>query len=172
MSNFNSDGSQDHDGDDRGELAWNEFDWERYLREQDGTVSRYLTFYEAAQGDRNRIDTVAEKMGWGGEGWTEDESRAAAEESASATAEDDVYTLHKNPVYISTKAIYASLEHSWVTLAADPARVAPPAALRLLQTFHRGAGQATEQAIGEGIDGHKTRRKINHGTKLAHHASA
>ena len=70
MSNFNSDGSQDHDGDDRGELAWNEFDWERYLREQDGTVSRYLTFYEAAQGDRNRIDTVAEKMGWGHDDWS------------------------------------------------------------------------------------------------------
>ena len=63
MSNFNSDGSQENDGEDRGELAWNEFDWERYLREQDGTVRRYLTFYEAAPGDSNRIDTVAEKMG-------------------------------------------------------------------------------------------------------------
>ncbi|MFM9029567.1 MAG: hypothetical protein ACKOTF_02610, partial [Opitutaceae bacterium] len=31
-----------------------------------------------------------------------------------------------------------------ITLAEDPARVAPVAALRLLQTFHRGAGQATE----------------------------
>ncbi|MFM8334325.1 MAG: hypothetical protein ACKODK_02080, partial [Opitutaceae bacterium] len=61
-----------------------------------------------------------------------------------ATADDDVYTLHKNPVYISTKAIYASLEHSWMILAADPARVAPSAAMRLLQSFHRGAGQATE----------------------------
>ena len=56
----------------------------------------------------------------------------------------DVYTLHKNPVYIATKAIYASLEHSWTALAADPARVAPSLALQLLQTFHRGAGQAME----------------------------
>jgi len=139
MSDFESDGGSEGPWDEQGELAWTEFDWERYLRGQDDAVGRYLRHYEAARGQPDRIDAVAEKMGWGGEGWTEDESRAAAEESASATAEDDVYTLHKNPVYISTKAIYASLEHSWVTLAADPARVAPPAALRLLQTFHRGA---------------------------------
>jgi len=144
MSDFEPDGGSEGQWDEQGELAWTEFDWERYLRGQDEAIGRYLRHYEAARGQPDRIDVVAEKMGWGGEGWTEDENRAAAEESASAAAEDDVYTLHKNPVYISTKAIYGSLEHAWMTLAADPARVAPAAALRLLQTFHRGAGQATE----------------------------
>jgi hypothetical protein len=144
MSDFEPDGGSEGPWDEQGDLAWTEFDWERYLRGQDEAVSRYLRHYEAARGQPDRIDVAAEKMGWGGEGWTEDENRAAAEESASATADDDVYTLHKNPVYISTKAIYASLEHSWMILAANPARVSPPATLRLLQTFHRGAGQATE----------------------------
>ena len=144
MSDFEPDGASEGPWDEQGELAWTEFDWERYLRGQDEAVRRYLRHYEAARGQVDRIDVAAEKMGWGGEGWTEDENRANAEEAAATTADDDVYTLHKNPVYISTKAIYASLEHSWLKLAGDPSRVAPAAALRLLQTFHHGAGQASE----------------------------
>ena len=55
MSNFDSDGGPDGDWEERGELAWNEFDWERYLREQDEAVVRYLRFYEAAKGMPDRI---------------------------------------------------------------------------------------------------------------------
>ena len=144
MSNFESGGGSEGPWDEQGELAWTEFDWERYLRGQDEAVRRYLGHYEAARRQADRIDVVAEKMGWDGEGWTEDDGRTDSEETSAATADDDVYTLHKNPVYIATKAIYASLEHSWTTLAADPARIAPSAAMRLLQTFHRGAGRAME----------------------------
>lgn len=149
MSNFNSDGSQENEWDDRGELAWNEFDWERYLREQDEAVGRYLTFYEAAKGDPVRIDTVAEKMGWGQDDWTDDADGADDDDDEdddddAAFDDDDVYTLHKNPIFIATKAIYLGLKQSWETLATNKDRVPQPVAVALLGSLHRGEENAVQ----------------------------
>jgi len=152
MSNFNSDGSQENDWEDRGELAWNEFDWERYLREQDDAVRRYLAFYEAAKGEPDRIDFVAEKMGWGQDDWS-DEADSADTSKADDDDEDDdfededdddVYTLHKNPIFIATKAIYLGLRQSWEALAIDPAKVPQPIGVALLASLQRGEENAVQ----------------------------
>ena len=149
MSNFNSDGSQENDWEDRGELAWNEFDWERYLREQDDAVRRYLSFYEAAKGDAERIDTVAEKMGWGQDDWSEDAEDSDAandgdDDDSASFDDDDVYTVNKNPIFIATKAIYLGLRQSWETLATDGTKVPQPVAVALLASLHRGEEQAVQ----------------------------
>jgi hypothetical protein len=145
MSNFDADGASDSQWDDRGELVWNEFDWERYLRGQEESIRRYLQHYESARGQPDRIDYVAEKMGWGAAGWTEDEDRAEPEAGAdSADDDDEVYTLHKNPIYVATKAIYAGLFHSWQPLAIDPAKVPQPVAVGFMLSLHRGEEQAVE----------------------------
>jgi hypothetical protein len=145
MSN-NSDGAAD-EWDDRGELAWSEFDWERYLREQDEAVLRYLRFYEACQDAPDRIDAVAEKMNWGEGAWHEEIEEVADEENETEAAyEDDegVYTLHKNPIFIATKAIYLGLNRSWQTLAADATKVPQPLAIALLASLQRGEEQAVQ----------------------------
>ena len=148
MSNFNSDGSQENDGEDRGELAWNEFDWERYLREQDGTVHRYLGFYEAARGDPERIDTVAGKMGWGQGNWSEeadaDHSANDDDDDDDDTDDDEVYTVHQNPIFIATKAIFLGLRQSWEALALDSAQVPQPLAVALLVSLNRGEEHAVQ----------------------------
>ncbi len=154
MSNFNSDGSQDNEWDERGELAWNEFDWERYLREQDETVRRYLNFYTSTSptGTADRIDAVAEKMGWGMDNWSDeiadlsddDDDDDDEEDSSELSDEDDVYTLHKNPIFIATKAIYLGLHESWEALATDSTRVPQDLAVALLGSLRRGEEQAVQ----------------------------
>ncbi len=148
MSNFDSDGGPDGEWDDRGELAWNEFDWERYLREQDEAIHRYLRFYEAAKDSTDRIDEVAEKMGWGQDDWSEEAEAESAEttttEEEEFSSEPDVYTLHKNPIFIATKAIYLGLDRSWQALAADGAKVPQPLAVALLASLHRGEENAVQ----------------------------
>jgi hypothetical protein len=148
MSNFDSDGGPENEWDDRGELAWNEFDWERYLREQDEAIHRYLRFYEAAKDSPDRIDEVAEKMGWGQGDWSE-EAEGETEEDESEkepdfTTEPDVYTLHKNPIFIATKAVYLGLTRSWQSLATDRSKVPQPLALALLASLHRGEENAVQ----------------------------
>ena len=140
MSKFDSDSGSEDPWDDRGELAWNEFDWERYLREQEETIQRYQRLYDAALHREERIDFVAGQMQW--------ESSDEAEEAEPADEEDDdedgVYTLHKNPLYISTRAIFRGVILPWERLGADAATVPQPLAVRLLSALRRSETQAVE----------------------------
>ena len=147
MNEFESDGSSENEWDDRGDLAWNEFDWERYLREQDETIHRYLGFYETFRNIPDRIDRVAEQMGWdppeaAGDGSVAEDS--AADEPEEFIESDEVYTLHKNPVFVATKAIYLSMKRPWELAAADNAKIPAPLALSFLSSLHRGEENAVQ----------------------------
>ncbi len=149
MSNFDSEGGSDFDWEDRGDLAWNEFDWERYLREQDEAIERYLRFYEACRECGDRLDQVAEKMNWSQDDWTDDavdptEVDAESEADDEFDDPDDVYTLHKNPIFIATKAIYLGLTRSWRALALEPGKVPQPLAVALQAALHTGEDHAVQ----------------------------
>jgi hypothetical protein len=140
MSKFDSDSGPEDPWDDRGELAWNEFDWERYLREQEESIQRYQRLYEAALRREDRIDFVAGQMDWE----SADEPEEASAADGVEEEDDGVYTLHKNPLYISTRAIFRSVIVPWERLGADPATVPQPLAVRLLSALRHGETQAVE----------------------------
>lgn len=148
MSNFDSDGGSEFEWEDRGDLAWNEFDWERYLREQDDAIERYLRFYEACRNSSERLDEVAEKMNWSQDDWTDDSDTDEVAEEPVADDEfastDDVYTLHKNPIFIATKAIYLGLRRSWAALASDPEKAPQSLALTVQAALHSGEDHAVQ----------------------------
>jgi tetratricopeptide (TPR) repeat protein len=151
MSDFNSESFPENEWDECGDLAWNEFDWERYLREQDDILHRYLAFYEGLKARPDRIDEVASLMGWdtgqlGGDS-SDATGSSAKEEPADPPASDRIsplepYTLHKNPVFVATKAIYLSLKRSWERLAADPAKITQSLALATQTSLYRGEEHA------------------------------
>lgn len=150
MNDFDADGPSENEWEEQGELTWNEFDWEKYLREQDNAISRYLNFYEKLQGHPERIDETARLMGWEEGDWsaeTESEIEAMEEAAENESASDyeglEPYTLHKNPVFIATKAIYLGLGRQWLEVAADPLKVAQPLALAFQTALHRGEDQAS-----------------------------
>src|SRR5271169_1153644 len=64
MSDFDPDSLSENEWEENGDLAWNEFDWEVYLREQESAIHRYLGFYESLKAGPERIDEVADRMGW------------------------------------------------------------------------------------------------------------
>jgi len=150
MSNFESDGSAESEWNDRGELAWNEFDWERYLREQDETINRYLAFYETCISNPQRIDEVARFMGWDDSQWDSSESLQGDDSSATdILAEEyasvpEVYTLHKNPIFIATKAIYLRARRNWELLASDARKVPQDIALAYLSSLNTGEEHAVQ----------------------------
>lgn len=154
MRNFDPDGPSENEWEERGDLAWNEFDWEKYLREQDDVLHRYLAFYEQLRGNPERLDEAAHLMGWDKEGWSSDSTDESGDDDASDSTQEDrgaeasdfdsePYTLQKNPVFIATKAIYLSLKRAWERVAAAPDRVPQPLALAFLSSLHRGEEQAT-----------------------------
>ena len=148
MSNYDSDSPSDNEWEDRGELAWNEFDWEQYLRDQDESVHRYIGFYELLDGQVDRLDEAAHRMGWDEDNWSSDadfETPSEFGESSSDTSGDrdtDPYTLHKNPVFIATKGIMLTLVRKWEQTAADSQRVPQSLALHFHSVLHRAEQQA------------------------------
>ncbi len=125
------------DDDDLGGIAWNEFDWEHYLREQDDVIHRYIGFYEMLASHGDRLEQVASRMGWA---LTPDESDD--DDDDDDDDEGGPYTVQKNYIYVAARAIYLKLTHSWEQIAADPARVPQRLALAFLGALHRGESNA------------------------------
>lgn len=129
MSNFDFDGFSEGDWDERNELAWNEFDWEHYLRSQDETLRRYLEIYSRMKGRPDRLDRTARMMGWDIEEWTGNEFLDDEEDDLDLEDENEdlePYTLHKHPIYIATKALYLDIQARWLDLLSTGRVAFPP----------------------------------------------
>ncbi|MCH8475579.1 MAG: hypothetical protein LAT55_10180 [Opitutales bacterium] len=130
MSHYEHESFSDGDWEDRGDLIWNEFDWEQYLRQQDHFLHHYLELYNKHRKREDRLDYVASLMNWDMEDWTPSESSGDVEnqpppilfeEEACEDDELDPYTIHRHPVYIAVKAILLSLEAALTKLTAKAA---------------------------------------------------
>ena len=147
MTNSDSDGLFDNDWEDRGELAWTELDWQKYLDTQESAVRDYIKHYDQLPEAVDRVDEAARRMGWElaetPESLADDEARD--EEADDAFDGDwDPYTLHRNPVYISTRALYVSLLAHWERVAAQPDRVPAALGITLQALLYRGNEQALQ----------------------------
>jgi hypothetical protein len=139
MSDFEPDNLSENEWEENGDLAWNEFDWEVYLREQESSIHRYLGFYESLKAGPERIDEVADKMGWDR---TESEESEDRENPEKVLFSDEIYTLQKNPVFIATKALFLGLRRSWELEASNPGRIPQSLAIAFLSSLHRCEEQA------------------------------
>ncbi len=147
MTNSDSDGLFDNDWEDRGELAWTELDWQKYLDTQEAAVRDYIKHYDQLPEAVDRVDEAARRMGWE---LAETPEGLVSEEAGDDEADDafdgewDPYTLHRNPVYISTRALYISLLAHWERVAAQPDRVPAALGITLQALLYRGNEQALQ----------------------------
>lgn len=147
MTNPESDGLFDNDWDDCGELSWSEADWQKYLATQETSVRDYIKHYDQLPANMDRIDEAARRMGWELAGPPEAYDAEDAEEDDDDEIFEgdwDPYTLHRNPVYISTRALYLSLLTHWERVAAQPGRVPPALGITLQALLYRGNEQALQ----------------------------
>lgn len=153
MNDPEFDGAPEGEGEDRWELAWNEFDWESYLREQDQAVRRYVAFYDACAKSPEKLDETARLMGWEIEGEEEVDFSQAADEQDEDEDDDDEeddddgdfspYTIHKHPVFIATCGIRDTLTHAWGQLVRHYLDAVPPVTVaEFPAAFHRGVSNA------------------------------
>jgi hypothetical protein len=147
MTNSDSDGLFENDWEDRGELSWTEKDWQKYLGEQETAVCDYIKHYDQLAGAADRIDEVARRMGWE---LAENQSVEESTDDGEVDDEDlfdgdwDPYTLHRNPVYIATRALYLSLISHWERVAAQPDRVPAALGITLQGSLYRGNEQVMQ----------------------------
>src|SRR3974390_1934412 len=82
---------------DEPERAWDEYDWERFLQQQDRKTERYMELFEKFIDDPNRDQIIAREMGWNhlldeeGRDWLENADSLFDEEmeSMEGTGEAD-----------------------------------------------------------------------------------
>lgn len=111
MGNYENDGSANNDWEDSWETDWNEFNWEQYLQAESDEVAKYQTIYSKLIRSANRLDEVALYMGWQrGSELPESEPESAAE---SGLDEVQPYTLHRHPLFVSSKALHGWLAEQW-----------------------------------------------------------
>lgn len=150
MTNSESDGFFENDWEDRSELSWTEADWQKYLGEQETAVHTYIKHYDQLSAAPDRIDEVARRMGWEltvAPSLNESELDQDDEDNDEDELFDgnwDPYTLHRNPVYIATRALYLSLIGHWERVAAQPNRVPAALGITLQASLYRGNQQVLQ----------------------------
>src|SRR5437879_11598710 len=79
--------------DGRSERMWDEYDWERFLQEQDQKTEKYMQLLETYLDDPRRDEIIAREMGWtqllDAKDWSA-EVDALLEENAAQEDEADV----------------------------------------------------------------------------------
>ena len=101
---------------DEPEKIWDEYDWERFLQQQDRKTEKYMELLERYIDDPNRDQIIAREMGWyhlldkDGEQWAEtvdstfeDGEEAVEEEQANAAGEEESFEVH--PLYQASFAL-------------------------------------------------------------------
>ena len=131
MRSFENEGDFDGDWEERGETAWGEGEWRKYLSRTGDEVERFLAYYREFQEDGDRLDKVACLMGWDSEEWLDTESmllpgggrdsnqpHGFEEEDPVEDGDTDPYTLHRHPIYVATQALYLRIRKQWEQILA------------------------------------------------------
>jgi hypothetical protein len=89
---------------DEPDKIWDEYDWERFLQQQDRKTEKYMELLERYIDDPNRDQIIAREMGWyhlldkDGEKWAETVDSLFEEEISAAEAGDEEESAAPEPV--------------------------------------------------------------------------
>lgn len=131
MENFDSESQSDNNWEDQSwESSMNEFEWERYLKNEDNEVLKYQKLYSKLVKSQNRLDEVALYMGW--DSLNNPEQTPVESTSSPSENTEAPYTLHRHPLFVASKALHAWLQEKWVQHSALASQyISPELALKL-----------------------------------------
>lgn len=125
--------------DEQPEQIWDEYDWERFLQQQDRKTEKYMELLEKYIDDPNRDQLIAQEMGWThlldetGSAWDDEEAEAAADDAfqyveSQEDEEEDGQEGEMHPLYSASFALTI-----WIDKVLDELgdRQTSPAAVKL-----------------------------------------
>jgi hypothetical protein len=165
------------DDECEGPESWDEYQWERFLRQQDRDTEKYFRLLEKYDGHPQRDRIIAREMGWDfGEEEFDDEDWGAglfcemeeAEAGGMDTADEDFEAFVRSPVYSDTLRL-----HNWVNawLNRHPEVRDDPGAIRMASRCAVcGAKIAAALCGDDGTEPGMTIAYLKRGLKAAHDA--
>jgi len=114
--------------DHQPEGAWDEYDWERFLQQQDHKTEKYMELLEKYLDDPNRDQIIAREMGWtqllDGRDWTQEVDALLEEEEEEKPTPADSFEDHS--LYRAAFALTVWIDHMFdqdATLQNEPSAV-------------------------------------------------
>src|SRR5213082_2408096 len=114
--------------DHQPERAWDEYDWERFLQQQDHKTEKYMELLEKYLDDPNRDQIIAREMGWtqllDGRDWTQEVDALLEEEEEEKPPPPDSFEDHS--LYRAAFALTVWIDHMFdqdATLQNEPSAV-------------------------------------------------
>jgi hypothetical protein len=94
------------DYDPESEKMWDEYDWERFLQQQDQKTEKYMELLEKYLDDPQRDEIIAREMGWshllGDKDWSEEVDALANEDWRSSGEDDEAESDDENAAQLET----------------------------------------------------------------------
>jgi len=134
------------------ERAWDEYDWERFLQQQDHKTEKYMELLEKYLDDPNRDQIIAREMGWTqlleGKDWTQ-EVDALLEEDASAERAEPPDSFEEHSLYRAAFALTVWIDQMF---DADSTLQNEPSAVKLATHAALASAKLAAALSGEDVD--------------------
>lgn len=113
--------------DEPPEKIWDEYDWERFLQQQDRKTEKYMELLERYIDDPNRDQIIAKEMGWvhllnrEGQEWAENVDASftdenEADEEGSEETPDHAFSFEVHPLYQAAFTMAAWIDNMFEEL--------------------------------------------------------
>jgi len=134
------------------ERAWDEYDWERFLQQQDYKTEKYMELLEKYLDDPNRDQIIAREMGWTqlleGKDWTQ-EVDALLEEDAGEERVESPDSFEEHSLYRAAFALTVWIDQMF---DADATLQNEPSAVKLATHAALASAKLAAALSGEDVD--------------------
>ena len=134
------------------ERAWDEYDWERFLQQQDHKTEKYMELLEKYLDDPNRDQIIAREMGWTqlleGKDWTQ-EVDALLEEDGSDERPEPPDSFEEHSLYRAAFALTVWIDHMFDS---DTSLQNEPSAVKLATHAALASAKLAAALSGEDVD--------------------
>ena len=134
------------------ERAWDEYDWERFLQQQDHKTEKYMELLEKYLDDPNRDQIIAREMGWTqlleGKDWTQ-EVDALLEEDAGEERVEPPDSFEEHSLYRAAFALTVWIDQMF---DADATLQNEPSAVKLATHAALASAKLAAALSGEDVD--------------------
>ncbi len=137
--------------DDQPERTWDEYDWERFLQQQDHKTEKYMELLEKYLDDPNRDQIIAREMGWtqllDGKDWTQEVDALLEEEQDEKPPPPDSFEDHS--LYRAAFALTIWIDQMF---DADSTLQNEPSAVKLATHAALASAKLAAALSGEDVD--------------------
>jgi hypothetical protein len=134
------------------ERAWDEYDWERFLQQQDHKTEKYMELLEKYLDDPNRDQIIAREMGWTqlleGKDWTQ-EVDALLEEDSGDSCPEPPDSFEEHSLYRAAFALTVWIDQMFDS---DASLQNEPSAVKLATHAALASAKLAAALSGEDVD--------------------